>query len=739
MKQYFILIVFCLICHALSIPLHAQNYAAQAQEIREEVWGWDIPAFEKYDIPEAYAHESAIIIASHRRVGATGKKGSAFMMALAAQGGGKMFYSDATRIMVKINDKAALEVYSSLSFKEKTRTYMDLFQTFVGVRIIKPDGRKIEVNVDNDAVAITEGRREKDAYKKLAIPDLQMGDILDYFFYEMYTLQSQHITDQAITFFSVDYPTLYCSAQCEFGKNVTIEYRSINGAPGFSQHTNESGNTILKAETNSILHLRDFKNTPWLSAYRELPMIRFSVLQNASQVAYKPKSARPTGIHKNVPVDSIISDAMCYLAEVKHKFRLEQMANYSKIKEAILHYKTRVPQVDRLDLATYIATLYEFYWQAYENPFFNARSYVIGLKELFDEQGIESRFGFLSNNMGPRREELFDSDDVDIIIIANGGEQLFSPRPAWWSAGEIPGRYEGNTATTLHVLKYRKPLNTQPAFITGVKGEFLIPTSSPEQNKEHTLLFATFSENDPQTLSIERVTLQTREVKRERSLPIVLYEDIDRETRQYLHIDRTYIQELEEKRSSRQHIEKLLALFETQREKQSDKVKEEIKLFHNLEPKELVGFSIQRFGATPTQPELEYTTEYTLEGLVKRAGDNLIFEVGKLMGAQWVPTEENRNRNVDAYLPSARSFENEITIRVPEGYHLRLPESFDVEVENKYGKFSTTSVIKENLLIIKTTKIYKESFIPKNEFHQLLAVIDSANEFYAKSVVLTKE
>ena len=54
----------------------------------------------------------------------------------------------------------------------------DKTTSFVGVKVIKPNGTLTEINAD-DIVLIKDETKEKKA--KLAIPDLQPGDIIDYF------------------------------------------------------------------------------------------------------------------------------------------------------------------------------------------------------------------------------------------------------------------------------------------------------------------------------------------------------------------------------------------------------------------------------------------------------------------------------------------------------------------------------------------------------------------------------
>jgi hypothetical protein len=60
-------------------------------------------------------------------------------------------------------------------------------------------------------------------------------------------------------------------------------------------------------------------------------------------------------------------------------------------------------------------------------------------------------------------------------------------------------------------------------------------------------------------------------------------------------------------------------------------------------------------GATIEEPVFEFETAYTIDGLVKKAGHDLIFDAGKLIGIQWMPTEKERIRNWDADLSAPMS------------------------------------------------------------------------------------
>ena len=122
-----------------------------------------------------------------------------------------------------------------------------------------------------------------------------MGDILDVFICQIYEFESLNLPVQVFSFFSVDYPALYHSYELTFGENLTVEYRSINGAPEFIKSANEEGDIVLTAESTDILRINDRESLRWVSSLRSLSLIRVAILQNASKLFFKPRSARPLG------------------------------------------------------------------------------------------------------------------------------------------------------------------------------------------------------------------------------------------------------------------------------------------------------------------------------------------------------------------------------------------------------------------------------------------------------------
>ena len=150
-------------------------------------------------------------------------------------------------------------------------------------------------------------------------------------------------------------------------------------------------------------------------------------------------------------------------------------------------------------------------------------------------------------------------------------------------------------------------------------------------------------------------------------------------------------------------------------------------------------YSFSSLGVTLEKPQLEYDISYTMSGFVRNAGDNIILDAGKLIGEQWNPTENERKRNTDAYLPTCRTFETEIVIQIPDKYTVDNIENLNVNFSNKYAAFEAVAVIENNSVKIKTAKTYRQSYIPKKEWNKLIDIIDKTNGFYASSIVFKRK
>jgi hypothetical protein len=219
------LIVLMSFFFTAAVNVHAQSkdvakYRKESEEMRKQVWAWDKPQFKVKEIPAQYANASKVIIARHTDLTADSKSKLAFYgFGFGAKK--EQSITEVVREIVKINDKSAVGEYSELSFTQfqKSSGFFASEKTtsYVGVRVIKSDGGIKEINAD-DIVLTKDESAEKKA--KVAIPDLQPGDILDYFIAtEESMTNSFGNRPYMITLFE-DAPVLSLSFSCAAGEKI---------------------------------------------------------------------------------------------------------------------------------------------------------------------------------------------------------------------------------------------------------------------------------------------------------------------------------------------------------------------------------------------------------------------------------------------------------------------------------------------------------------------------------------
>ena len=710
----------------------SQSYDEFATQIRAGVWAWDKPEFKNYNIPTEYKDESAVILARHQNIEALSKNKIRFS-SLNLTMNRELYYTSIDRQMVKINDKVSLEEYSSLSFKEELKTpgfaRSNKYRTVVGVRIIKPDGTIKDVNVDDESVSVTEGKKDQEAFKKLAVSDLQVGDIIDYFICEYAELEDENVPPHVFLFYA-PHPILSYSVHVELSRKLTAEYSCLNGAPDFnrSEASNEKDYILDAVQKN----LPKIESGRWSSPYRDLPIIRLNIFNNKSKLIYKLPSARGEGIYKlgeNLNRNNIIDDATnrFYNITLYNEKDLKK-----EIKDEIKKNQKENPNMTNKQIAQ---KMYDYLCLKGTRGYYtSARSFMATYKYLLDDLKIPHQRILVSNKYAPRLNDILSAWDVDYMIYTEGTYYSFPYGDK--ISDNIDPDYQGQDAYVFadyvldgKKLKYKEPSNK----------DIKIPESSAEDNKSSMKATISFADSDPLELIIDREEQWSGSLKRSFQQRLVSYDVWDETLRKQLGIEESLTDEMKKKKEYRKDVEKIEAIFEERREAQTDSVKSEIYAFHNLNAKEVISYELINPGYTNAKPNMIFKIKYSIDGLVKKAGDNLILDAGKLIGQQWVPDDKDRRRTVNAYLPTARIYENEINVQIPAGYNVQGIDNLTKSVDNEYASFSSSASVSGNILSIKARKVYKKSFIPVAEWNKLLAMLDKTNEFYAQSVILKKK
>ena len=134
----------------------------------------------------------------------------------------------------------------------------------------------------------------------------------------------------------------------------------------------------------------------------------------------------------------------------------------------------------------------------------------------------------------------------------------------------------------------------------------------------------------------------------------------------------------------------------------------------------------------------------TLSGnmLVSRAGNDLLFRIGELIGKQ-VEMYQEKEWKLPIEAEATRSYDRILTIDIPDGYKIANPEVLKMNVELiENGKveayFYSDYSISENQLIVNCTEGYKKIWFPVEKYSEYISVINAAADFNKIVLILRK-
>jgi hypothetical protein len=114
-------------------------------------------------------------------------------------------------------------------------------------------------------------KNEKDSKNKLAIPDLQVGDIL----VSTSKRSSTGSHPGSIQFLlASDYPILNYTIKGNVSKKYAIEYRNANTAPDFKISRDDDDDFVILLNK---LNLPKITASQWYSGYRQLPYVKLHI------------------------------------------------------------------------------------------------------------------------------------------------------------------------------------------------------------------------------------------------------------------------------------------------------------------------------------------------------------------------------------------------------------------------------------------------------------------------------
>lgn len=722
-----------------------KKYKEEADAMRKEVWSWNMPAFKVRTIPEKFANSSSVIVARHVEIVADSKNkgrfhGSDFRLI-------KM--SEVTRELVKINDKSAVAEYSEFGYtqiqKEFTSMGKDVRIVFLGVRVIKSDGTVKEIEAD-DIVLTKDEKNEKEA--KAAIPNLEVGDMIDYFIAKRTNTILSSLPSYTFALYD-NSPIIYYSVHCDLGSQYAVDYRCYNGAPDFKFSKGEGDGNVLDLVKENIPAYTE--TNFWVSPYRQLPIIRLNINIGTNGVAAKRADNNlPGKIYKDQDVEKFIEDEFDNIGLLKWNVRNTKFA-YAKMKDGTDSYYKKLKKDKTIANDSLLAAIYYVYrfdkflsFNAgydlkkvinYAQIPMDGSGHAFYLHLMMKLEDKENDLILLASKYAPAMKEIMSTGEIAYMLKATGGNsKIFGMEDIFSPAFFIPSYFENTkkaiTLDTRGVLE-QKSKNFK-------RSEINIPSSTADQNIriEKLEIIPSLTESSVQ---LKRNTILRGHYKSDVQKELILFEDFYESERKMFGIEKSLVEEFEDSKKTKTYAAELKSAFAEARSKQKDKFISEAKGWFDQEVNDLSNFKINNLGVRHNNPDFSYSSQFSIPGIVKKAGNNFILDIGKLQGSPLKVEENQRKRILDVYAPFARSLKYEMTIQIPEGYTAEGVSNLNKKIDNECGLFSCEATTVGNSVVIKIDKVYKKAFEPVGNWSKLLAFIDAANEWSNTKLLLKKK
>ncbi|WP_026976581.1 DUF3857 domain-containing protein [Flavobacterium tegetincola] len=707
----------------LLLLLCSFSYAQNKAEIKEFFWGKNDDHKNTIAVPVKWKGESAVIIfkKDYYNFHKFGKS---------------VTYTSAVRKRIKLQDANAVQQFSEFSFAERFYTTKGFSfkrgTTTVGIKIVKAGGTEIEVDVDKEA-------KDIDDTKKIAIANLEVGDIIDFYYYTVEPFKSFYETGFAPveTTLGDIYPTMEMKLLFETENDFFINFNTYNGAPELKEVYNKGGDRKYELVAKDI-EKNEFPI--WFYPAAELPFYKFQVYFARSARfeagAEAFLSEKESIIKKTVSKDDVFNyynnkfKPYGDISEINAFVKSKTFASDEEKVRQVYYYTRHVYFTKYVEAFVAHETNIFYPFELYQNPVF--------IKN--EEQFINHFMNFLKKNeinydiiIGTARfngpiKDLLIQNNVTLLLKVNTKNpiylEFFSP---FSSADQFNYNLENTEAYALQVSKGKKVVDAE---------NIVLPKTTSADNVSKTTTTIAL-ESNLTDLKINRVSSFFGHFKEsEQSDKLEFYDYVNEDYAKY---GTTPLMELvRNKKKKEQYQKEFAALIDKVKQRKEEELKKIVSQEFEFEIDD-VDYEVKNTGRYGSNQPFSFEEKFVIKNnLVKKAGDNYIIEIGKFLTNQIDVDKKQKDRVNNVYMTFPRLFDNEFIFEIPAGYTVIGIEKLNKKVENETGKFIRTAAISGNQLNIKTVKEYKNYFEPNSNWAKMVSFLDAAYQFTQEKILLKK-
>ncbi len=675
------------------------------------VWDDTDPDFAVTAVPDKWKEESGVIIAQKTRFSFD-------------KDANKLAVFEITRRRIRLNDRDAVNNYSSVYFR------IGSSNDGAGIKVIKANGTVQDVSLknavyveDNDDVPSTftpyigkantylDKSKSRVIFYKIAVPDLDPGDIIDYgtIFYDDNTVKKMNYIEFDPIYFvcTREYPVLSQKFEIDTDNNSFVNSKSTMGAPAFKETGN--ANAEYSWEDRNREKIPD---TKWVNRMIEFPMLKFQIVFSRSENR----------------ADLFIGDR----GELKQNISPEELAKkmnnlYNRL-DGSMYYsmaKAYLKQIGYADMR--------------EEDFIQKTYYILRHMSFYRANGFSSElFASCLTQCLDLRKIPYDLVVTAPSTLTKPGDIIFRTEPEWMV--KVKDKFIFNATIFSNPYDFKEEFLNTPAYIISLgKNPTATPITLPATKAEENITTNTITASMDTATRNMQVVLQraaTGLAKKKYNYQGLVYTTaFDDDHRSYggeddvrASMKGAALDSYEEKLRERKKEDKTRKLEVMKKELDDD--------YDNLNA--YTEFTLNSDGRSWRKQELNYTNKFELSDMVKIAGDNLLVAVPGLIGDQLWISQDDRKREVDAYMEYPESIRNIINFTIPAGYKVVGIQNLNTNIDNAAGTFAVQANVEGNTLNILVKKHYKNTTVKKEDWPKLLEMLDAAYNFSQKKVLLKK-
>jgi hypothetical protein len=571
------------------------------------------------------------------------------------------------------------------------------------------------------------GTYYRPAYFKIAIADLEEGDVIEYEF-KNFNTQSYSFNPNYKEFDPVYY---VCNREMPVARQIIevvtqddkyfIGYRSLKGAPDFTQ-TAGSGKKVYRWVDDNREKLVD---TRYVNEFVEQPSIKFQVIyaRNSSKsfVWFKDEADMKRDLSSEDLADKVkmfwfnpskLQTTGDYTSGLRSSIDNTVSSIYKSLKKKGITDAAESDYVNKAYYSIRGQTLYSN-WSDF--------AFAKVFSGLLEQKKIPHEVIVTTSNLRTQLNKVAFTQEIAWVIRYKG--KYFCNPNEHLNPDEIPVHLAGNSSIRFNY-------NDEKSSVADV-----IPLSDTSVN-----VLATQIEVKLDSGMVNLVIDKTVEAKGlvkddiiDNIVALTPFMESD-----YRNYDGTSMWEGLSDQAATKAMEEFTKEKKEWKEEKPKMMKELAESEYDAKVEKYDNFRLQQDGRNIRKKFIRYNEDFTLSGLTAVAGPDIVVSLPILIGSQPKIARDERSRTVPVNVLYPRKLLWHIVMAVPQGYTVKGLEALNKELTNACGGFSSKAVLEGSNLVIDVRKMYIAPQFETGKWPLVLQILDAAYDFSQAKIVLKK-